>query len=114
MSKDKYDRQTRLWGEGQVLISTASVLCFNSDSLASEVLKNLVLSGIGEVTIIDDSVVSQEDLENNFLLEKESLNKPRGIEIIKNLHSMNLTISQIAQAVDMSEQEIQKIIDENS
>ena len=38
----------------------------------------------------------------------------KSIEIIKNLHSMNLTISQIAQAVDMSEQEIQKIIDENS
>ena len=36
------------------------------------------------------------------------------IKIIKNLHSMNLTISQIAQAVDMSEQEVQKIIDENS
>ena len=36
------------------------------------------------------------------------------IKIIKNLHSMNLTISQIAQAVDMSESEVQKIIDENS
>ena len=38
----------------------------------------------------------------------------KSIEIIKKLHSMNLTISQIAQAVDMSEQEVQKIIDENS
>ena len=36
------------------------------------------------------------------------------IKIIKNLHSMNLTVSQIAQAVDMSESEVQKIIDENS
>ena len=38
----------------------------------------------------------------------------KSIEIIKKLHSMNLTISQIAQAVDMSEQEVQKIIDKNS
>ena len=38
----------------------------------------------------------------------------KSIEIIKNLHSMNLTISQISQAVDMSEQEVQKIIDKNS
>ena len=38
----------------------------------------------------------------------------KSIEIIKNLHSMNLTISQIAQAVEMSEQEVQKIIDKNS
>ena len=35
----------------------------------------------------------------------------KSIEIIKNLYSMNLTISQISQAVDMSEQEVQKIID---
>ena len=41
--------------------------------------------------------------------EKESI-----VKIIKNLHSMNLTVSQIAQAVDMSESEVQKIIDENS
>lgn len=38
----------------------------------------------------------------------------KSIEIIKNLYSMNLTISQISQAVDMSEQEVQKIIDKNS
>ena len=38
----------------------------------------------------------------------------KSIEIIKNLYSMNLTTSQIAQAVDMSEQEVQKIIDKNS
>ena len=38
----------------------------------------------------------------------------KSIEIIKNLYSMNFTISQISQAVDMSEQEVQKIIDKNS
>ena len=37
----------------------------------------------------------------------------KSIEIIKNLYSMNLPISQIAQAVDMSETEVKKIIDEN-
>ena len=50
MSKDKYDRQTRLWGEGQILISSSHILCLNSDSTASEILKNLILSGIGEVS----------------------------------------------------------------
>ena len=53
--------------------------------------------------------------------EKEGIQKgisqgqlEKSIKIIKNLYSMNLTISQIAQAVDMSEQEVQKIIDKNS
>ena len=35
MSKDKYDRQTRLWGDGQILISNSKLLCLNSDSLSS-------------------------------------------------------------------------------
>ena len=42
MSKDKYDRQTRLWGEGQILICASKLLCLNSDSLSSEILKNLM------------------------------------------------------------------------
>ena len=41
--------------------------------------------------------------------EKESI-----VKIIINLHSMNLTVSQIAQAVDMSESEVQKILDKNA
>ena len=57
MSKDKYDRQTRLWGEGQILISASKLLCLNSDSLSSEILKNLILSGVGEVTIIDNAKI---------------------------------------------------------
>lgn len=36
------------------------------------------------------------------------------IQIIKNLHSMNLTVLQIAKAVEMSEADVQKIIDENA
>ena len=96
MSKDKYDRQTRLWGEGQVLISTASVLCFNSDTLASEVLKNLVHSGVGKVTIIDETIVSQKDLENTFFLPPESLNKPRANSILENLLELNLDVHGVA------------------
>lgn len=48
--------------------------------------------------------------------EKEGISQgelKKSIEIIKNLYSMNLPISQIAQAVDMSETEVKKIIDEN-
>jgi amyloid beta precursor protein binding protein 1 len=89
MSKDKYDRQTRLWGEGQILICAAKLLCLNSDSCTSEILKNLVLSGVGEVTIVDDKKISSEDLKNNFFVDAGDVGKSRGEIVLKNLLELN-------------------------
>ena len=89
MSKDKYDRQTRLWGEGQILICAAKLLCLNSDSCSCEILKNLILSGVGEVTIVDDAKITQEDLKNNFFVDADDVNKSRGEIVLKNLLELN-------------------------
>ena len=89
MSKDKYDRQTRLWGEGQILISSSHILCLNSDSTASEILKNLILSGIGEVTIVDNTLINEKDLEINFFINNDEINKVRSEIIKKNLFELN-------------------------
>ena len=89
MSKDKYDRQTRLWGEGQILICAAKLLCLNSDSCTCEILKNLILSGVGEVTIVDDAKITQEDLKNNFFVDADDVNKSRGEIVLKNLLELN-------------------------
>ena len=89
MSKDKYDRQTRLWGEGQILICAAKLLCLNSDSCTSEILKNLILSGVGEVTIVDDAKITSEDLKNNFFVDANDVGKVRGEIVLKNLLELN-------------------------
>ena len=89
MSKDKYDRQTRLWGEGQILICAAKLLCLNSDCCSSEILKNLILSGVGEVTIVDDAKISSEDLKNNFFIDAADVGKSRGEIVLKNLLELN-------------------------
>jgi len=76
------------------------------------------LAELKEKAIMDEKAIYKA---GRLRGEKEGIQKgitqgqfENSIKIIKNLHSMNLTISQIAQAVDMSEQEVQKIIDENS
>ena len=89
MSKDKYDRQTRLWGEGQILICASKLLCLNSDSLSSEILKNLILSGVGEVTIIDTAKITQDDIKTNFFVDADDIGKSRGEIILKNLLELN-------------------------
>ena len=39
--------------------------------LANEVAKNLVLAGIGSLTIVDDGIVSEDDLGAQFFIRQE-------------------------------------------
>lgn len=64
-----YDRQIRLWGMGaQEKIRSAHVLLINIRGLGNEVAKNLVLAGIGSLTICDKHSVTEADLGAQFLL----------------------------------------------
>jgi len=73
----RYDRQLRLWGEsGQNNIESSKVCLINASATGTELLKSLVLSGIGSFTIIDDSKISSQD-DNNFFFERTSIGKGR-------------------------------------
>nr|GEW89642.1 NEDD8-activating enzyme E1 regulatory subunit AXR1-like [Tanacetum cinerariifolium] len=59
--------QVRIWGEqGQVALEKASICLLNSGPTDFKTLKNLVLGGIGSITVVDDSKVENGDLGNNF------------------------------------------------
>ena len=51
----RYDRQLRLWGEhGQTGLESANVLIIGVNATTAELAKNLVLPGIGAITLLDD------------------------------------------------------------
>lgn len=88
----KYDRQLRLWGaSGQIALEETHVLLTNNGSGVTgvETLKNLVLPGIGQFTIVDSAVVSEADLGVNFFLDNSSLGKFRADETVKLLMELN-------------------------
>lgn len=58
-----------------------------------ETLKNLVLPGIGQFTILDSAIVSEADLGVNFFLEDASLNKYRAEETCRLLTELNPDVS---------------------
>ena len=67
-----YDRQIRLWGmKAQEKIRSANILLITMKALANEIAKNLVLAGIGSLTINDHAVVSEADLGAQFFLSAE-------------------------------------------
>ncbi|KAJ5095082.1 DNA damage tolerance protein rad31 [Penicillium argentinense] len=66
-----YDRQIRLWGvQAQEKIRSAKILLITVKALSNEVAKNLVLAGIGSLTILDHEPVTDADLDAQFFLEE--------------------------------------------
>lgn len=53
----------RLWGEhGQAHLEAAQLCLVNVSALGTEILKNIVLPGIGGFTIVDSGIVTEEDV----------------------------------------------------
>lgn len=48
-----------------------------STAVGTETLKNLVLPGCGNITIVDDAAVSEADLGNNFFVTEADVGSSR-------------------------------------
>jgi len=65
----QYDRQLRLWGlTAQTRLRDARVLLVNIGGLGAEIAKNLVLAGVGSLTMLDTHPVVLSDLGSQFFL----------------------------------------------
>jgi ubiquitin-like 1-activating enzyme E1 A len=58
-----------MWGvETQARMRSSAVCLIGLDGLAAEVAKNIVLSGIGRLHIVEAAPVTATDLQCNFLV----------------------------------------------
>ncbi|KAM3320815.1 NEDD8-activating enzyme E1 regulatory subunit AXR1 isoform X1 [Capsicum chacoense] len=88
--KVKYDRQLRIWGEqGQAALEKASICLLNCGSTGSETLKNLVLGGVGSITVVDGSKVEVGDLGNNFMVDESSVGQSKAECVCAFLQELN-------------------------
>jgi molybdopterin/thiamine biosynthesis adenylyltransferase len=56
-------------------IRKANILLISAKALANEIAKNLVLAGIGTLTIIDPEVVTEMDLGAQFFVTEADIGK---------------------------------------
>lgn len=92
----RYDRQIRLWGmETQLRMSTTRVLICGAGGLAAEVAKNLVLAGVGHVTLQDHARVTADDLSRGgqFLLGDAEVGASRAEASLPFLRGLNPTVT---------------------
>jgi ubiquitin-activating enzyme E1 len=83
--KDLFDRQIRTFGENEVKqLCSSSVGIINlAQSFGSEVGKNLVLSGVKNIYLLDNYNIVNKDVDYGFYYKSTDLNKSRN-KIIKN------------------------------
>ncbi|XP_012936750.1 NEDD8-activating enzyme E1 regulatory subunit isoform X2 [Aplysia californica] len=106
---NKYDRQLRLWGDhGQSSLETAKVCLVNATATGTEILKNLILPGIGSFTIVDSQKVVGEDVGNNFFLTVDSVGKSRAQVATELLSELNEDVSG-----DFLEENVDDLLEKN-
>jgi molybdopterin/thiamine biosynthesis adenylyltransferase len=75
IDSDKFDRQKRISGWDQRKISEATVMVIGVGATGNEVVKNLVLTGIGKLIIIDYDFIDFSNLNRCVLFSSQSAQK---------------------------------------
>lgn len=69
-----YDRQIRLWGvKGQQRLRNSRLLIYGMGGTSTEIAKNLVLAGVGNVCLMDGRNVKESDLGYQFFVRKSDV-----------------------------------------
>ncbi|KAK0532652.1 E1 ubiquitin-activating protein aos1 [Tilletia horrida] len=85
-----YDRQIRLWGlDAQNRMRQAHILIYHLGGIATETIKNIVLSGVGQLSILDDEDVQMSDLGAGFFFREEDVGKKRVDAALPRIQALN-------------------------
>ena len=98
-----YDRQIRLWGmEAQQRMRHARILVSGCTGLSNEILKNIVLAGVGSVTIADSTTVTESDLGSQFFLRAADigLNKAKAVAMRVKALNPNVDVKIVDKSVE--------------
>lgn len=72
-----YDRQIRLWGiQAQAKLRSTKALIIGMDGLGAEIFKNISLAGVKAITLLDQRLVTAEDLKSQFFIDKSHIGQP--------------------------------------
>ncbi|KAI7832955.1 hypothetical protein BX661DRAFT_178858 [Kickxella alabastrina] len=85
-----YDRQIRLWGmEAQARLRQSSIRVIGVKALTLEVCKNLVLAGLGSITIQDSTPINEIDFETQYYFHEADLGQPKDVVLAERLRILN-------------------------
>lgn len=90
LDEDLYSRQLYVFGHGAMnKITDAKVLLYGIGSLGTEIAKNTILTGVGQLDIYDNTLVSSADVDTNFYLTETDIGKPVKQVVLSKLRELN-------------------------
>ncbi len=99
--RERYDRQMRVEGWDQRLVSGSSVLIAGVGALGCEVAKNLALSGVGRLVLVDRDVVELSNLNRQMLFDEADIGLKKAEVAAAKLRAMNPYIKIESYASDL-------------
>ncbi|KAI8088645.1 SUMO-activating enzyme subunit 1 [Halteromyces radiatus] len=107
ISKDEaaiYDRQIRLWGlEAQQRIGNANILIAGLRAISNEVTKNLVLAGIGTITLLDHTLVDKAEVDSQFFFDQTHIGMNKAVATCPALQTLNPRVQVIVDEENIQE-----------
>jgi ubiquitin-activating enzyme E1 len=87
----RYDRQNRTYGTEATSSLSNSTIIINglSGGLATETCKNLLLSGVQNIILVEDGIVNSNDLETGFYYSENDIGKFRHLVLSDKLKKIN-------------------------
>jgi len=76
---NRYIRQNQIDGWDAEPIHNSKILVIGAGTLGNEIVKNLVLLGIGKIVIVDYDIVEEINLNRSVLFRNEDIGKPKSI-----------------------------------
>lgn len=77
LDESRFDRQERITWWDQERLASAKVLVVGAGALGNEVVKNLVLVGVGEVVVLDFDTVEMSNLSRCVFFRPEDEGRPK-------------------------------------
>lgn len=88
--EELYSRQLYLLGNDSIELNNKfKVLIIGLSGLGTEILRNLVLLGIGNITIYDTNMILYSDIKENFYLSMDDIGKNKTVCFCEKFRSMN-------------------------
>ena len=89
-----YSRQIKTYGmETMSKLKNVKVLIVGLRGLGIEIAKNVILSGVKEVNILDENICEINDLGNNFFLSEKNIGEKRDEACLQKLRKLNTYVN---------------------
>lgn len=93
LAESRYDRQQRVAWWDQQRLARARVLVVGAGALGNEVIKNLVLIGVGNIVVVDGDIVESSNLARCIFFRSEDEGESKALTLARRAATLNPDVS---------------------